>query len=87
MATPPEPHESRNSIVQPPHVRKPLPFITKALTCTVLAVAFLTSSRAPAGADPSPSGGDPKPFGGLRCSCTEAPPQTALRQNDRSTRE
>lgn len=74
MATPPGPHEPRNPIVQPPHVRKPLPFITKVLTCTGLVVAFLTSARAPAGADPGPSGGDPDTFGGLSCSCTEAAP-------------
>lgn len=74
MATPPGPHEPRNPIVQPPHVRKPLPFITKALTCTGLAVALLTSVPALAGADPGPSGGDPNTFGGLSCSCTEAAP-------------
>lgn len=54
--------------------RKPLAFITKALICAALAVAFWASGPAPAGAGPDPGGSDPGPFGGLSCSCRQSGP-------------
>ena len=54
--------------------RKPLAFITKALICAALAVAFWASGPQPAGADPDPGGSDPGPFGGLSCSCRQSGP-------------
>lgn len=60
--------------IRRPPGRKSLAFLTNAVVCAAVIVAFGASAPARAGADPDPGDGGPNPFGGLSCSCAQTTP-------------